>query len=329
MAKFTRRSVVLGTPALLLAGAGGAAAQSGWKPTSNVELIVGAGPGGENDRVARAIQRALTEEGLVQSMTVVNRPGAGQTVAMNYLATKRGDPHTIAVASGSFINTIARSGSNIHRERIAPLVRLFDSYQAYFVRKDSPIRTARDVIDRLKQNPTSITFAFSVGLGSPLHVSVVNFAKLAGVPARQVKTVVFDSGTEVAAQLAGGHVDVTISSPRSGMGLVQAGNTRFLGVAAPQRLPAPLADVPTMREQGVDLVTTTSYQIMMPRGLTEEQIAFWKGAMQRVLDNAAFKADLVRNFWSPNPVWYPQAQEAFNAEYDAVRAILIEIGFAR
>lgn len=325
----SRRGVVLGTPALALAGISGAVAQSGWKPTSNVEIIVGAGPGGENDRFGRSLQRAFTEEELVPNMTVVNRPGAGQTVAMNYLGSKRGDPHFIAVASGSFINTIARSGSRIHHERIEPLVRMFDSYQCYFVRKNSPIKSAKDVLDLLKENPTSVTFSFSVGLGSPLHISVANYAKLAGVDPRQIKTVVFDSGTEVAAQLAGGHVDITISSPGSGMGLVQAGHTRFLGVAAPQRLPGVMADVPTMREQGVDLITTTSYQLMIPRGLTADQIGFWKGAMARVLENANFKEALDRNFWTINPVWHPDAQAAFDAEYTAVRATLVELGFAR
>lgn len=87
--------------ALLLAalsGAGAARAQSAaaaWKPTGNVEFVVGAGAGGENDRIARAIQRVLTKEHLVDTMTVLNRPGAGQIIAMNYLAGKKGDANEI------------------------------------------------------------------------------------------------------------------------------------------------------------------------------------------------------------------------------------------
>jgi putative tricarboxylic transport membrane protein len=248
---------------------------------------------------------------------------------MNLLGTKQGDPHILGIASGSYINTIARSGATPHHDRIEPLVRLFDSPQAYFVRRDSPFRTARDVLERLRSDPASLTFAFSVGLGSPLHVSIVNFGKLAGVAPRNIKTVVFNSGTEVAAQLAGGHVDVTISSTGSGLGLVQAGNIRFLGIAYHERLPGVLADVPTMREQGVDLITTTSYQVMIPRGLAPPQVEFWKAAMARVLGNAEFKADLERNFWPARPVFHPDAQAAFQAEYDETRAILLELGFAR
>ena len=65
-------------------------AQTAWKPDGNVEFVVGAGAGGENDRIARAIQRVLTKEHLVDSMTVLNRPGAAQTIAMNYLAQQEG-----------------------------------------------------------------------------------------------------------------------------------------------------------------------------------------------------------------------------------------------
>src|SRR6202035_2118301 len=86
-------------------------AGAAWKPAGNVEFVVGAGAGGENDRIARAIQRALTKERLVESMTVLNRPGAGQIIAMNYLAGKKGDANAIGLASGSFINAIARNGS--------------------------------------------------------------------------------------------------------------------------------------------------------------------------------------------------------------------------
>ena len=82
---------------LLAAGMTTSHAQATWKPEGNVEFVVGAGAGGENDRIARAIQHALLKERLVDSMTVLNRPGAAQTIAINYLAQKKGT----ATRSGS------------------------------------------------------------------------------------------------------------------------------------------------------------------------------------------------------------------------------------
>src|SRR5262249_42802078 len=195
------RAAALMAGILMLASANAANAQdtNGWRPQGNVEFVVGAGAGGENDRIARAIQHALTEEHIVDTMTVLNRPGAAQTIAINYLASKRGDANEIGLASGSFINAIARNGSTLHKS-VTRLMKLFDAYQCYFTRVDSPIKDMADVRDRLRANPNSVTFAFPVGLGSPLHVSVVNVAKAAGAPPGKVVTVVYNSGSDVAAQ---------------------------------------------------------------------------------------------------------------------------------
>jgi tripartite-type tricarboxylate transporter receptor subunit TctC len=84
---------------LLAAGMTTSHAQFAWKPEGNVEFVVGAGADGENDRIARAIQHALLKEHLVDSMTVLNRPGAAQTIAINYLAQKKGDGYAQSAAN--------------------------------------------------------------------------------------------------------------------------------------------------------------------------------------------------------------------------------------
>ncbi len=313
--------------AVLAAVAARAPAQpaSGWKPDGNVEFVVGAGAGGENDRIARAIQHALAREHLVESMTVLNRPGAAQTIAISYLASKKGDAHTIGLASGSFINAIARTGSSLYKE-VTPLMKLFDAYQCYFTRVDSPLRTMVDVRDRLKADAKSVTFAFPVGLGSPLHVSAVNVAKAAGAAASALITVVYNSGSDVSAQVAGGHVDIGITSIGSAMPLIQAKKLRMLGIASPERIGGELAGYPTLREQGLDVVAANSYTVLVPNGLGPEQIAFWTRALDAVLVDADFKLDLDRNFWVPKPIRYPEAVKWLHDDYDENRAVLKELG---
>ena len=298
---------------------------NGWRPTGNVEFVVGAGAGGENDRIARAIQRALTKEHLVDSMTVLNRPGAGQIIAMNYLAGKKGDANEIGLASGSFINAIARKGSNLNTQ-LTPLIKLFDAYQCFFTNVDSQFKTMVDVRERLKADPTSVTFAFPVGLGSPLHISVVNVGKAVGAPANKLVTVVFDSGTDVAAQAAGNHIDVGETSIGSAMPLIQGGKLRMLGIAAPERLPGALAKFPTLREQGIDVVTANSYTVLVPNGFTPEQIAFWMGALDKVLVDPDFQRDLDLNFWTLRPIRYPEAAKWMQSDYDENRKVLTELG---
>jgi putative tricarboxylic transport membrane protein len=296
-----------------------------WTPDGNVEFVVGAGAGGENDRIARAIQHALGKEHLVETMTVLNRPGAAQTIAINYLAGKKGDANAIGLASGSFINAIARSGSSLHKN-VTPLMKLFDAYQCYFTRVDSPIKSMADVRDRLKADASSVTFAFPVGLGSPLHVSVVNVAKASGAAPGKVVTVVYNSGSDVAAQVAGGHVDVGLTSIGSQMPLVQAGKLRVLGIASPERIAGELAQYPTVREQGLDVVTANSYTVLVPNGLTVEQIAFWTHALDKAIEDSDFKLDLARNFWVLKPIRYPETVKWMQDDYDENRAILKELG---
>ncbi len=297
----------------------------GWRPEGNVEFVVGAGAGGENDRIARAIQHVLVKEKLVDSMTVLNKPGAAQTIAINYLAQKKGDANEIGLASGSFINAIARNGSQLHKQ-FTPLMKLFDAWQAYFTSVESPIKSMVDVRDRLKKDPGSVTFAFPVGLGSPLHVSVVNVGKAVGASPKQLVTVVFNSGSDVAAQAAGGHIDVGLTSIGSPYPLIQSGKLRMLGIAAPQRLPGELAKYPTVREQGLDVVTPNSYTVLVPLGLQQAQIDFWMKALDKVLEDEDFKKDLALNFWVPQPIRYPDTVKWMQDDYDENRAILSELG---
>jgi putative tricarboxylic transport membrane protein len=299
----TIRLAIIGLATMVVAGAQSAAAD--WKPQGNVEFVVGAGAGGENDRVARAIQRVLTKEHMVDSMAVLNKPGAGQIVAMNYLASKKGDANEIGLVSGSFINAIARNGSDLNKQ-LTPLIKLFDAYQCYFTNVDSQYKSMADVRNRLKADPTSVTFAFPVGLGSPLHISVVNVGKAVGAPPDKIVTVVFDSGSDVSAQAAGNHIDVGVTSIGSPMPLIQAGKLRMLGIAAPERQPGELAKYPTLREQGLDVVTANPYTVVVPTGLTPEQIAFWVKALDKVLEDPDFK-------WMQD-------------DYDENRAILTKLG---
>src|SRR5258708_14924471 len=86
-----------------LVAAGGAPAQqagNSWKPDGNVEFVVGAGAGGENDRIARAIQHVLTNGRQVDSMTVLNKPGAAQIIEICYLSGKNSSATELRFTAG-------------------------------------------------------------------------------------------------------------------------------------------------------------------------------------------------------------------------------------
>jgi len=263
-------------------------------------------------------------------MTVVNKPGGGQTIAMSYLSSHPGNPHFLALASSSWMTTIAGArGSGITHRDVTPIVRLFTEFQVFFVNADSPIKSMADVRDRLKKDPASVSFAYSVGVGNPLHISIVDVAAAAGADPRKVKAVVFDSGALSAAAVAGGHLDVGHSSPGSPMPMVTGGKLRYIGVAAPKRIPGPLADVPTLREQGMDVLTPISYVVMAPKGITEAHAAWWDAALTKTLQTDEIKKDIEKNLWTVDHAGHKELPAQLDAQFERYQKRLTEMGLVK
>ncbi len=314
--------------ALVLSLTAHAHAQS-WKPERPVELIVGAAPGGANDRIGRSLQRLLQDGRVSTSVNVVNRPGGGQSVAFAYLNTHSGNPHYLGLASSSWLTTVAAGRGTVTPRELSPIIKLLDEYQMYFVRADSPITSARDIVERLRKDPASLSFGISTAAGNPIHISVGEIARLAGADPTKVKVVVFNSGTDTAIQVAGGHLDIGVQSPGSALQLIQSGKLRFIGVAGPRRHGGVLANVPTMREQGVDVVANVFYTVFGPRGLDAAQLAFWDEALANSMKSDSVKKDLDFNFWSVDTIGHRELPAFLERELASYRKTLTAIGMMK
>ena len=300
-----------------------------WKPDRPVELVIGAAPGGANDRIGRTLQRLLQDGRVSAPINVVNKPGGGQSVSFAYLNTHPNNPHYLGLASSSWLTTIAAGRGTVTPRELSPIIKLLDEFQVYFVRADSPIKSARDIVDGLRKNPAALSFGISTAAGNPIHISVGEIARLAGADPTKIKVVVFNSGTDTAIQVAGGHLDIGIQSPGSAMQLAQSGKLRFLGVAGPRRHTGVLASVPTMREQGVDVIANVFYTIFGPRGMEPAQLAFWDDALASVMKSDAVKKDLDFNFWSVDTIGHRELPAFLDKELEAYRRTLIALGMAK
>jgi putative tricarboxylic transport membrane protein len=300
-----------------------------WKPDKAVELIVGAAPGGANDRIGRALQRQLQDGRVSTPVNVLNKPGGGQSVAFAYLNTHSGNPHYIGLASSSWLTTVAAGRGTVTPRELSPIIKLLDEFQMYFVRVDSPITSARDIVERLRKDPASISFGISTAAGNPIHISVGEIGRLAGADPAKLKVVVFNTGTDTAVQVAGGHLDVGVQSPGSALNLIQAGKLRFIGVAGPRRHGGALAAVPTMREQGVDVTANVFYTIFGPRGMDAAQMAFWDEALSSVMKSDAIKKDMDFNFWSVAVIGHRELPAFLERELAGYRRTLTALGMAK
>src|SRR6185295_13781962 len=102
-------------------------------------------------------------------------------------------------------------------------------------------------------------------------------------------------GTDTAVQVAGGHLDVGVQSPGSAQNLAEAGKIRLIAVGAPKRHPGALANVPTLREQGVEVDANVFYTIFGPKGLTAEQTAYWDRAISQAMQSDLIRKDTTQN----------------------------------
>ena len=319
----------------LIAGAVVAAAAplvhaQAWSPQKNVEIIVGSAPGGSNDKTARTVERAIVEGKLIPTtLSVVNKPGGGSTIAFSYVNQKKGDAHTLLIGTTALLTNHIVGTSQLSYMDFTPIASLFNDYVVFAVNANSPIKTGKDLIAKLKENPQSISIGFATALGSHNHIAAGLLAKTVGVNARNLKAVAFKGSAEAITQLLGGHIDMVTTAAGNVSAHLAEGRLRVIGISADKRFGGAFANVPTWKEQGADLVYGGWRAIIGPKGLTPAQVAYWEGVLKKVTENPDWKADLAKNYWSDDFVTSAQFSKDIAKDYADIKAVLTEIGLAK
>jgi putative tricarboxylic transport membrane protein len=307
----------------------GAALAADWKPERPVEIVAMSGPGGANDVIARALQRVMQQRKLVDApMTVVSKVGAGGVIAWSYLNQHAGDGGYISVSPINLLIEHILGSSPITYTDVTPIAQLFNEYVAFAVKPDSALRSGRDVIDKLKADPGSVTFAVAASLGGANHIATMVAMKSAGVDVKKLKFVVFNSGIQSLTNVMGGHVDVA-AVPVSGIApQLAGGRLRVIAVSASTRLGGAFAVVPTWKEQGADSVFASSRGVIGPKGMSAAQIAYWENVLARVVESDEWKKDMENNFWEGAFLTGADVRKLLKAQYDEYKGVLLDVGLA-
>lgn len=309
--------------------AGVHAAAAEWKPDKPVEIIVNTAPGASPDRTARAIQKTLQERRLVEvPLTVSNRVGGGGAVAYAYLNQRPGDGHFIAIAS-KLLLTSHIVGRGPHYSEFTPLAHLFGEYTVLGVKADSPIKSGRDLVDRLKKDPGALTIGIATSLGNVSHQAIAAPLKEAGIDLRKTKVVVFQASTLANTAMLGGHVDVVPMVPGTAVPLLQTGQIRLIAITAPKRATGQFADVPTWQEQGYNVVVSNWRSVIGPKGLGAPHIAYWERTLQRLVETEDWKKDVERNHLSAEFLGSAETRKLMESDYAKVKAFLTELELAK
>ena len=301
-----------------------------WQPSKNVEIIAPAAAGSALDAVARLVQRVLQDRKLTTAtLTVVDKSGGGNAVGFNYLNSRPADGHSILVTPFTIITNKITGANPLNYQDITPISMLADEHIAFVVNANSPIKTGRDLNERLKKDPASVSMALAAALGNANHIALSLVGKSVGVDPKKFRIAVFNSSGESITAVLGGHVELAITTTGLVGAHVQAGRVRAIAVAADKRLAGALAATPTWKEQGVDVVFSSWRALIGPRNMTPEQVAYWDGLMAKVSREDEWLKELDQNALTPAYMNSEATRKLFAQQADTLRGILADLGLAK
>ncbi|MGZ9080149.1 MAG: tripartite tricarboxylate transporter substrate binding protein [Burkholderiales bacterium] len=305
-------------------------AQTAWKPEKAIELIVESSPGAGVDRTARTIQSIMQDGGFIRvPLAVVNKPGGGGNIAYQYLQQFAGDGHYLAMATATLLTNHILGVSRMSYTDFSPLSILYGEHIGFAVSAEGPIKSGKDLIERMKREPEKVTYAFGTSRGNANHIGIAAALKAAGIDPKAAKIVLYKASVDAATALMGGHVDVVATPISTFAPLMGSGKLRLIAIAAPQRSGGQFASVPTWREQGIDAVAPSYRMILGPRGLNQTQLAYWNDVLGRVSSSDAWKAELIKNGWENLYMPAEESLKYLNAQYVQYRGMLVELGLAK
>lgn len=306
------------------------AQQPAWRPDKQVELVVAVSAGGATDKTARFIQSIVQKHRIIESpVVIVNRPGGGGNLALNYLDQRPGDAHTVLNSTLTLLTNHILGLAKANYTDYTMLAVLFTEPSTIVVPAGSPFRDVRDIIEKLKKDPQSVSIAIGFSPGGINHLAAALLFKQAGVDVKRLKTVVLQGQGAVYTALLGAHVDIAPMQVANAVAGAQQGKLRILGIATERRMEGVLADVPTWREQGFDLVWSNVRFMFGPKGLDAAQRAFWDSTLGRVVQSEEWTSEGAKNFYQLDYSDSRETPQRIAAIYKQFRGALIDVGLVK
>jgi len=256
------------------------AASSAWAQTP-FEITVLFPAGTSADVTARMLADGMGKQ-LGQRVLVVNRPGAGGAIGYKHVAGQKPDGYAMVWNSNSISTTYHSGQLAFDYQAFDAVARVLVESPVVAVRADSRWTNLRQLIDEAKAKPKLISVGHS-GIGSHTHLCLAALFHAAGVEVNEVPF----GAAQVVPSLLGGHVDALVQLPAALSGPVKQGQVRLIAALIPGRDPA-LADVPTAKEQGVDVSLEAWRGIAVPRGTPRAVIAQLEAAVRKTVESAEF-----------------------------------------
>ena len=294
---------------------------------TDYKVMAPAAPGGGWDQTARAMQTALQDEKIADSVQVNNVPGAGGTIGLAQFATQsKGDPNALIVGGYVMVGAILTNNAPVTLEQVTPIARLTGEYEAVVVPASSPIQTMQDLVAALKADPGAVSWGGGSAGGTD-HITAGLIAKAVGVDPTKVNYIAFSGGGEALAAILGGQVTAGISGYGEFESQVKAGALRLLAVSSGARLPG--VDAPTLKEAGVDVEIQNWRMVAAAPDITPEQAAAISADIETMVNSATWQETLKAKGWQNTYLAGDAFKAQLAADTAATAAILKDIGLVK
>ncbi|CAH6799772.1 ABC transporter substrate-binding protein [Vibrio chagasii] len=254
-------------------------------PSKNIRLVVPFGAGGGTDAVGRTLANSAKDV-LGQNISIMNRTGGAGAVGMSFGAQQRADGYTLTVVTRE-IASLPQMGLMRHTADDFRLIRLVNLDPAVvLVAKDSPYNTINDLIKEARDNPGSVKFA---------STAAPNFYLMSLEKDQDIKlnAIPYNGASEAIPAVLGNHTDVTMVTPGEAIAQLRSGQLKALGVMSEERIQY-IPDVPTLKEQGIDVVTGTWRGIGAPKNTPDEVVEKLGKAFDEAMASEEFKSFMAK-----------------------------------
>jgi putative tricarboxylic transport membrane protein len=250
-------------------------------------------PGGGSDVFAREVAEMAKKERLLpQPLQVTNKTAGASAQAMAYLVEKRGDDHTIAVFTNTWVATpLTRADAKVTVKDLTPIARLVLEPTIAVVRADSPYRSMSDFVQAAKARPLSLKQAG----GSVTAIESLTGLLVQTATGVQWTFISTPSIKDRIANLLSGKVDIIIPQPQDVNEHIASGKMRPIAAFTEKRLSV-LPAVPTIHEQGINVpIIANARGILAPPGVRPEVVAYWEDFFERLTRSASWKKYVEEN----------------------------------
>lgn len=286
-------------------------------PDKPIQFLAMAAAGSGFDQTTRAVAACLDKEGLIKvGMPVTNTQSSSigaQTAATRHV----NDSYMLSFNSLSLMMRYATGSTEYTHKDFSPIARLTSDYYTVVVRKDSPLKDVKQFLEALKKDPKAFPLA---GGQSDDRVFYGMLFSQNGIDPAQVNYIPFSGGGEATALLLEGSAGAQISTLSDVSSLLKSGELRSLAISAGKRVEGELSNVPTLKEQGIDIEWQNFRYAMGGPKMDPEVVKFWQGKLTEMVKTDCWKETLKRHQWGDEFLI-----EGFDAYLDEKQQQIIEI----